>query len=146
MSRRGKRCHDASEVFELSIAEPMTGMELARSGRDIYWEKWRYCGGEMIELETKRFKLIRFDHLSNLEAAVSAMRDGGYKAPYGQWLHALKKSLPDQNNTAISIASPFWRDEVGRIRYPRLDCSGNFRFGHANDYFLCHQRWLIEVE
>lgn len=101
------------EVFELSITEPFTGLQMITD--EGFTGTWRFTGQEIAEPQTRKFKLVSIGYQPSFEAVKEELARHG-KIPQGQWRKAFKKGLPEDRRKLGRSR----RCLVGRSGRPRL--------------------------
>jgi len=131
------------EVFELSIKEPFTGLQMVKD--DGFTGNWQFTGQEIIEPQTKRFKLVSIGYQPNFEAVKTELAKHG-KIPQGQWRKAFKKAYPKTDGSPIGVADASWVRSSGSVRFPYVYSDGDEYFYWPGHVFNDDWRWLVEAK
>lgn len=134
--------------FELTL-KPVLGLDMVAS--DGYnAEGWKFTGEELIEPQTRRFKLESLDNCSSVYRARQKLTLPGQAPAKGQWREAFKEAFPqNDSNGPVGCADPSWMGPSGRPVFPVLDGdSENWysRFLRASSNLLDGYRWLVKIK
>ena len=131
--------------FDLTIAEPFTGIEMVRRfGYDP--TGWKFNGEEIAMPQTKRFKLVSIGAQPNFEAVKADLAKHG-AIPDGQWLDAFKKAFPQPDGKGpIGVAKASWVSPSGGAHFPCVSTGGDLYFVWTDSGFHARLRWLVEVQ
>ena len=131
--------------FDLTIAEPFTGIEMVRRfGYDP--TGWKFNGEEIAMPQTKQFKLVSVGAQPNFKKVEAANAKEGV-IPDGQWCDAFKKAFPQPDgNGPIGVAKASWVRPGGYASFPYVRTGGGLSFLWIDDVFYADWRWLVEVQ
>ena len=135
------------EVFELTLdgCDPSSDpIEMVRGDGYNEPERWEFKGERVIDLETRRFKLVEIGYQPNFNAVREAFREHG-TIPGGQWREAFKANFEPDSKGPIGIADASWLNPLGSASFPYVDANGSSYFLWADSSFRVGWRWLVEV-
>lgn len=134
-----------SEVFELTIDQPFTGLGMVREDGFTNWQEWRFTGREIVP-QTKRFKLVVVGYQPNFEALTKELTKHGV-IPQGQWRKSFKKAFPRPDvKGPIGVADDSWVYPDGNYYFPCVSRGGLPHFHCAGNAFNARWRWLVECK